>query len=282
MTYELRQNLNYSFGTLSTAAAISDTTLQSSDFSSLPSGASVSTTQYIPIVLQDPTAKVFEVVWINAHAAASTSVTVLRGREGTSARAWPSGTLWTAAPTVRDALLPVANRAALPAANDAHIGGRGLLLDEQRVVTRYAAGWLEPELIVGGIMRVTDDGDTSGFTERAVVTTGSISLEPNSIYMIVLAIYFLVATSGDKFDCQLRETNTTGTLLQAVNGTATSAANVNQHAIIHHPIVTGGSGTSKVYVGTLNRNNGSGVAHAKIGTHLLVKRLGHTSLLAQV
>jgi hypothetical protein len=279
MTYELRTPVNYAFGTLSVAGAISDTTLQSADFASLPGGASISTTQYIAIVLQDPTAKVYEIVWINAHTAASTTVTVLRGREGTSARAWPSGTLWTLAPTLRDGVLPVASRAALP--SDPHVGMRCLLLDEKRIVEFHTAGWLEPEKTIGGITRVTDDSDTSGITEKAVVTTGTIALEASSLYIVELHVYFLVATSGDKFDVQLRETSVAGTLLQSVNGIVTAAANVNQEAVIHYPVITT-TAVNKVYVGTLNRNAGAGVAHAKIGTHLRVKRLGVSSLLSTV
>jgi hypothetical protein len=279
MTYELRQNVNYAFGTLSVAGAISDTTLQSADFASLPGGASVSTTQYIPIVLQDPTSKLYEIVWINAHTAASTTVTVLRGREGTTARAWASGTLWTLAPTSRDVILGVANRAALPA--DPHVGMRALLLDEQRVLDRFSFGWGEPEVTIGGIIRVTDDGDTSGTAEKAVATTPTLALEANSIYVIEAHVYFLVVTSGDKFDVQLRETSVAGTLLQSVNGIVTAAASVNQEAIIHYPVITVGA-VNKVYVATLNRNAGSGVAHAKIGTHVRAKRLGYTSLLSTV
>lgn len=279
MTYELRTALDYRFGTLSSAAAISDPTLQAADFASLPGGASVSTTQYIPITLQDPNTKLYEIVWINAHTAASTTVTVLRGREGTSARSWASGTLWTLGGTVRDGLLGVANRAALP--SDGHIGGRALLLDELRVLTKSTPGWLDPEMTVGGITRVNDDSDTSGFTERAVITTPTISLEASSLYVIGLEIYFLVGTSGDKFDVQLRETSVAGTSLQTINGTVTSANNVNQEAIINYPVITT-TAVNKVYVGTLVRNAGGGVAHAKIGTHLRVKRLGHSSLLATV
>lgn len=125
MTYEQRQPLNYSFGTLSNAAAISDTTLTSTDFSSgLPSG--LSTTLYVPVVLQDPSTKVFEVVWVTAHTAAATTATVIRAREGTTARAWGSGTLWTVSPTIRDGIL-TATAATIP--TDLHTGAMVLETD---------------------------------------------------------------------------------------------------------------------------------------------------------
>jgi hypothetical protein len=140
LTYESRLPVNYAFGVLTSAAAISDTTLTSADFATrLPSG--LSTTTYVPITLQDPSTGLFEIVWANAHTAAATTCTVLRGREGTSARAWGSGTLWVVAPTLRDGVLPVANTAALPA--DPHVGLRAFLQDTQtRVEYVLNVGWL--------------------------------------------------------------------------------------------------------------------------------------------
>jgi hypothetical protein len=140
LTYESRLPVNYAFGVLTSAAAISDTTLTSTDFATrLPSG--LSTTTYVPITLQDPSTGLFEIVWANAHTAAATTCTVLRGREGTSARAWGSGTLWVVAPTLRDGVLPVANAAALPA--DPHVGLRAFLQDTQtRVEYVLNVGWL--------------------------------------------------------------------------------------------------------------------------------------------
>lgn len=136
--YELRVPANYSFGQLTNAAAISDTSMVSTDFASLQSG--LSTTQYMPITLQDPATKVFEIVWATAHTGGSNTLTVVRGREGTTARAWPASTLWACAPTLRDSVLPVANAAALPA--DPHVGLRALQLDTQQVVQwGYPGGW---------------------------------------------------------------------------------------------------------------------------------------------
>lgn len=136
MTYENRLTLNYVFGKLSQAAAVSDVVLNSADFASrLPSG--LSTSMYVPITLQDPSTGDYEIVWANAHAAGASTATVLRGREATTARAWANGTLWTVSPTARDVLLSVPNRAALP--NDAHVGMRAYLQDEQ-LELRYAQG----------------------------------------------------------------------------------------------------------------------------------------------
>lgn len=136
MTYEFRNPLDFTFGTLSTAAAISDTTLSSADFS--PLGSGYTTSNYLPIVLLNPATKTHEKVWITAHTAASTSVTVVRGRESTSAQAWPSGTQWIVAPTARDTL-GQANTTSLP--TDPHVGWRQSMQDkggEVRQQTRNA------------------------------------------------------------------------------------------------------------------------------------------------
>ncbi|MGW5720771.1 hypothetical protein ACWEVP_31680 [Amycolatopsis sp. NPDC003865] len=109
----------------------------SNDFTALPSG--LSTTMYLPITLQDPANKLYEIVWVTAHAAGSNTITVVRGKEGTAARAWPASTLWTCAPTLRDGVLSVANAAALP--TDAHIGLRVCQQDTQQMLEWTTGGW---------------------------------------------------------------------------------------------------------------------------------------------
>ncbi|WP_103353603.1 hypothetical protein [Amycolatopsis sp. CA-128772] len=147
--YEIRVPMNYAFGQLTNAGAISDTTLTSTDFAGFPSN--LSTTVYIPLTLQDPANKAFEIVWATAHAAGSSTLTIIRGREGTAARAWPASTLWACAPTLRDAVLPVVNSAALPA--DPHIGLRVLQQDTQQMLEWSAGGWA---LELGkGILNIT-------------------------------------------------------------------------------------------------------------------------------
>lgn len=138
--YECRASTNFAFGTLSTAAATGDLVLNSAEFATaLPSG--LSTTIYTPMTLQDITTKVYEIVWVTAHGAAATACTVVRAKEGTTARAWPSGTPWLVGPTTRDSLYPVVNRAALP--SDPHVGMRALIQDEQVAATYTPlGGWI--------------------------------------------------------------------------------------------------------------------------------------------
>lgn len=135
MAYEQRAPQNYIIGTLSTAAAISDTTISAAIFSGL--ATDYSSTKYLPLTLHDPTSGVFEVVWVTAHTAASTSVTVVRAREGTTAVAWPSGSHIMCAPTIRDAL-SASTLAGLP--SDAHAGLRAVVTDKGYVAERTGVG----------------------------------------------------------------------------------------------------------------------------------------------
>lgn len=145
MTYEFRNPLDFTYGTLSTAASISDTTLSSADFA--PLGTGYSTANYLPIVLLNPVTKTHEKVWITAHTAASTSVTVVRGRESTSAQAWPSGTQWIVAPTARDGVGQY-NSTATP--TDPHVGLTLVLQDKGGEVRQFTRNQgYQPDVGVG-------------------------------------------------------------------------------------------------------------------------------------
>lgn len=138
MANEYRVPLDYFFGTLTTAAAISDTTLTSTNaFAAL--GTGYTTSIYLPLTLHDPATKLFETVWVTAHTAASNTVTVVRGKEGTTAKSWASGTQIVCAPTIRDVNLVLA-RASLPA--DPAIGTNATLSDEAiALMSTFDSGW---------------------------------------------------------------------------------------------------------------------------------------------
>jgi len=136
MVYEQRIHRDYVFGSLALAASVSDTTISSAAFASL--GTGYTTTTYQPLVLHNPTSGLKEVVWITGHAAGSQTVTVVRGREGTTALAWPENTQVIDSVTVRD-LIRDYTRASLPA--DPFVGQRALVLDENVVVERTLGGW---------------------------------------------------------------------------------------------------------------------------------------------
>ncbi|GAA3877754.1 hypothetical protein GCM10022243_48100 [Saccharothrix violaceirubra] len=128
---------DYLFGQLSASATNSTTTLTSNDFTNLPT--TYSSTYVLPLALSDDTLKVYEVVWVTGHASSSNQVTVVRGKEGSTAQTWSSGTRWQCAPMQYDGL-GVTSRAGLNA--DPHVGQRRMLNDEGFVVqSTYAQGW---------------------------------------------------------------------------------------------------------------------------------------------
>ncbi|WP_370944002.1 hypothetical protein AB5J62_33515 [Amycolatopsis sp. cg5] len=140
MSYEYRSNKDYFFGTLLNAAAISDTSLSSAAFTTLDSDYSSGTPgKYLPLELHDPSQGIYEIVWVVGHAAGSQTVTVVRGREGTPARAWNAGTQLVCAPTAgRDALAALASTG-LP--TDPHIGQRVARTNKLDVLERGSGVW---------------------------------------------------------------------------------------------------------------------------------------------
>jgi hypothetical protein len=157
VAYEFRNNIDFQFGTLTSAVAISDTTLSSAEFTGLATG--YSTGNYFPIIMLNPSAKTHEKAWIVGHSSASADVTVVRGRESTSAQAWPSGTQWVSGPTIRDGLMP--STAASPP-SDPHVGQRAVYLDTSVVVERtIAQGWMGSVRANAADMGRAIDGTTS-------------------------------------------------------------------------------------------------------------------------
>lgn len=168
MAYEQRAPLDYRFGQLTAGVTSLDTTLTSVAFASLPSD--LTTAKYLPITLADDSLGVYEVVWVTGHTAGSSAVTVLRGREGSPARAWSQGAVWRVAPLVRD-ILPAYTRATLPA--DAHTGMRAVLTDEGIVVEKTALGWAQA--IGGGAYRhVWSVASVAVGPNASVVPTGLV------------------------------------------------------------------------------------------------------------
>lgn len=215
MTYEARLTVNYAFGALTNAAAVTDTNLVSADFATrIPTG--LSTTTYVPITLQDPATGAFEVVWANAHAAASNTITCLRGREGTTSQNWPSSTLWTVSPTLRDGLLPVANRAALPV--DPHVGMRANLQDSNTAAEfGLGSGWAGPGRVIAGRQVIT--AGTFQATVTAEVTLTKLNVTglrtySGTWYQMAGTIQGQASTANDSFYVRVRkDTPLTGTVV---------------------------------------------------------------------
>ncbi|HEY3481032.1 MAG TPA: hypothetical protein VGL02_19225 [Streptomyces sp.] len=142
MTYEQRVLVDFAFGQLETTGGINATAtaMKSAGFAGKIPTSGLSTTRYVPITLIDEISGVYETVWITGFVSATNIATIVRAREGSTARTWPQGTTWVHAPTIRDGL-PSLTRATLPA--DPHTGMRAALTDENAALVRtYANGWL--------------------------------------------------------------------------------------------------------------------------------------------
>lgn len=88
-------------GTLSSALASGDTTMAAAALANLPA---ISGGDYAAITIgyDRPGGAIPETVWVTAHGANATSATIVRAREGTTARAWDSGAAWVHGPTPED------------------------------------------------------------------------------------------------------------------------------------------------------------------------------------
>jgi hypothetical protein len=176
VAFEQRQVVNYFTTSLIVAASITDTTMRATGFTSLDSGLGA---KYVPLILKDDAQGVFEVVWASAHTAASDTITVVRGKEGTTARAWPAGTQVLSAPTAYDVLMASVT-ANIP--TDAYIGQRVMLGDKFETRERVSGYW-GPSVGVGIAsdqgpnMNGTQAGNGAVFLKRmgSVLATTSAS-----------------------------------------------------------------------------------------------------------
>jgi hypothetical protein len=138
-------------------------------------------------------------------------------------------------------------------------------------------------VLVGGRRRVTDDGNTTGTTEKAGITAPALSLEANSLYLVRFYCRYGGDTNGNLFGIHLREDSISGTVLGSrVGGTAIATAGDAQLEIVDGWYTTTSALPSKVFVGTIVRLSGAGVANVRTGSYLTVERMGNSGLLATV
>jgi hypothetical protein len=170
----IRAMRNYVIGSLSVAATISTTTLNSAGFAALPD--TYSATQYLPLTLQDPLSGEYEIVWVTAHTAGDNNVTVARGKEGKAARAWPQNTQIGCNPTLRD-ILSWGASGARPA--DAHLGMHWVDTDtKQELTLTETAGWQAAV----GIARAAQVGPRR--SGAAIPSTATILEKPGHVTSI--------------------------------------------------------------------------------------------------
>lgn len=166
-----RDNRNYFFGTLSAGCASTDVTLSSASFANLPNAYYGATSIILPLILQNAATGAFEIVYVTAHTASSTSITVVRGQEGSTAQAWPAGTPVGNDITTYDGK-PVGPKAGFPAAPQ--IGLEGVFSDALfggiPAIATANAGW-QPSVGMGWN---TDQGND--IATAAAVPAGSTIL----------------------------------------------------------------------------------------------------------
>lgn len=96
MANEIRVRSDFVAGGLSAELTTGATTMQSAGLADLPA---IGATQHAAVALfqTDAAGRVIkkEIVWVTAHTAASTSATIVRAREGTSAQTWAIGDRWS-------------------------------------------------------------------------------------------------------------------------------------------------------------------------------------------
>lgn len=121
MSWEARRPVDGLVGSLSTGCTALDTQISAAVFANLPSTYTQST--YLPLVLANDQTGTFEIVFGYAHTANSTSLSVSRGMEGTTAQPWPAGTTVRCAPTLYDGTQAMTFSQA-NALTDAYVGMR--------------------------------------------------------------------------------------------------------------------------------------------------------------
>ena len=175
------------------------TTMNGAGLADLPA---IGATQFAAITL-DPlgTAGAPEVVWVTAHTASATSATIVRAREGTTARQHASGTAWVHGPTPAD-YLTVAAAASLPSGGGLpYIGESAYQYDgtnDEGLWLRNTAGqwrksWNMPWGVIGyvevtanqtGISTITDLTSltltATYVANRRIRITGDISFQNNA------------------------------------------------------------------------------------------------------
>ena len=139
MAYEHRRPIFDLSGSLAAAVASTDSQItgRGTIFTGLPTD--LSTELYLPLVLANDGLGKSEVVWATGHSAGSPTLTVVRGREGTTPVAFDAGDVVRCSPTLRDVTSVVSARSDLP--TDAHRGMRVLIASEGEVVERTRRGW---------------------------------------------------------------------------------------------------------------------------------------------
>lgn len=124
MSNEIRVRSNFASGTGFTCTNVA-TSINNAGFANLPT---IDTTNYCVIICDA------EIMWVTAHAAASSTCTVLRGQEGTAAAAHTNAA-WQHGPTAQDFYTPSCRIFNSASQSPANITETALTFDSERFDT---------------------------------------------------------------------------------------------------------------------------------------------------
>lgn len=110
MANEIRTRANFKSGTIVGTISAGATTFVSDKLTGL---AAISATEHAVLVF-NPTGTSPEIVYVSAHTASSSTATIIRGREGSTATEQGNGATWIHVPTAYDYVGTVANTSTLP------------------------------------------------------------------------------------------------------------------------------------------------------------------------
>ena len=254
------------------------TTMNGAGLADLPA---IGATQFAAITL-DPlgTAGAPEVVWVTAHTASATSATIVRAREGTTARQHASGTAWVHGPTPAD-YLTVAAAASLPSGGGLpYIGESAYQYDgtnDEGLWLRNTAGqwrksWNMPWGVVGYTARTSDFTPIAASNTITDVTSLSVTFTAVANRYVRLSVVARVATAGtaDQASVYIRESSTT--LAQSLRHHVLALG--QDHVISCIVTPTAGSHTYKVSASQSNGATGTFQASATYPAYILAEDIG--------
>lgn len=135
----------------------------------------------------------------------------------------------------------------------------------------------------GGILRVTNSASTSGTTELAWATTGSLALAANTLYEVEAECYLLNSGSAvDLYILRIRDTNVSGTIRQAIDAYPTTTSGTGPYPVRCTYTFATSSAVNYVACATIVRASGAETCQVVAGSKLVVTALGPSTVLATV
>ena len=140
MANEIRTRANFKSGTIVGTISAGATTFVSDKLTGL---AAISATEHAVLVL-NPTGTSPEIVYVSAHTASSSTATIIRGREGSTATEQGNGATWIHVPTAYDYVGTVANTSTLPSTGGLPYEGQIVYqLDVNSIKVYSDSAWCE-------------------------------------------------------------------------------------------------------------------------------------------